>query len=171
MSRYRFIRAQKPHYPVRRLCQVLGVGVARYYRWQQKAATCSPVPAWESALCHVFMQHKRRYGTRRLRAELRAQGHQVGRHRIRQALRRRELVATRPRAFVPRTTRSEHGPRVAANQLRDRPAPTAADQVWVSDSTYLPLQNSNWAYLAAFQEVYSKRVVGWQVLGVCPKSL
>jgi putative transposase len=85
------------------------------------------MPAWESTLCQVFFQHKRRYGTRHLRAELHAQGHRIGRHRIRQALRRRELVAVQPRAFVPRTTQSEHGPRVAANHLLNRSAPTAAD--------------------------------------------
>ena len=76
-----------------------------------------------------------------------------------------------PRAFVPRTTQSEHGPRVAPNHLLARPAPTAADQVWVGDITYLPLQNGAWAYLAAFQDVYSKRVVGWQVLGTMPEHL
>ena len=104
MSRYRFIRAQARHYPVRRLCQVLGLGVAGYYRWQKKVVGHPEEPAWEQALCQAFVQHKRRYGTRRLRAELRTQGHQIGRHRIRQALRRRELVAVQPRAFVPRTT-------------------------------------------------------------------
>lgn len=171
MSCYRFIRAQTPCYPVRRLCQVLGVGVASYYRWQKRATSRPLVCAWEQALCQTFVQHKRRYGTRRLRAELRAQGYRVGRHRIRQALRRRELVAVQPRAFVPRTTRSEHGPRVAPNHLLDRPKPTAADQVWVGDITYLPLQNGAWAYLAAFQDVYSKRVVGWQVLGSMPEQL
>lgn len=171
MSRYRFIQAQTRHYPVRRLCQVLGVGVASYYRWHKRAASRPLVPTWEQVLCQTFSQHKRRYGTRRLRAELRAQGHQVGRHRIRQALRRHELLALQPRAFVPRTTQSEHGPRVAANHLLDRPTPTAADQVWVGDITYLPLQNGSWAYLAAFQDVYTKRVVGWQVLGSMPEEL
>ena len=165
MSRFRFIRAQAPHYPVRRLCQVLGVGVASYYRWQKKSVSRLLVPAWEQALCQTFSQHKRRYGTRRLRAELQAQGHRIGRHRIRHVLRRRELVAVQPRAFIPRTTQSEHGPRVAANHLLNRPTPTAADQVWVGDITYLPLQNGNWAYLAAFQDVYSKRVVGFGVAG------
>lgn len=127
MSRYRFVQAQTRHYPVRQLCQVLGVGVASYYRWQQKAVVRSSVPAWERALCHVFFQHKRRYGTRRLRAELRAQGHQIGRHRIRQVLRRRELVAVQPRAFVPRTTQSEQGSRVAPNHVLHQPPPTAAN--------------------------------------------
>jgi transposase InsO family protein len=60
---------------------------------------------------------------------------------------------------------------VAANHVLDRPAPTAADQVWVGDITYLPLQNGAWAFLAAFQDVYTKRVVGWQVLGRLPEEL
>ncbi|WP_187311094.1 IS3 family transposase [Hymenobacter sp. BT188] len=123
---------------MRRLCQELGVGVASYYRWRQKVAAHSSMPTWERELCHVFFQHQRRYGTRRLQAALQAQGHRVGRHRIRHALRRRQLVALRPRAFVPRTTQSEHGPRVAANHLLARPAPTAADQVWVGDITMCP---------------------------------
>lgn len=57
------------------------------------------MPAWEKALYQLFVHHQRRYGTRRLRAELRAQGYQVGRQRIRNALRRRELVAVQPQAF------------------------------------------------------------------------
>ena len=100
-----------------------------------------------------------------------AQGHRIGRHRIRQALRQRELVALQPRAFVPRTTQGEHRPRVAANHGLNRPVPAAADQVWVGDITYLPLQNGAWAYLAAFQNVHTKRVVGWQVLGTMPEAL
>ncbi|WP_152981603.1 hypothetical protein [Hymenobacter sp. AT01-02] len=59
MSRYRFVRAQTQYYPVRRLCQVLGVGVASYYRWQQRVAARCSVPAWEIAMCQVFVLHKR----------------------------------------------------------------------------------------------------------------
>ena len=34
MSRYRFLAAGRGHYPVRRLCQVLGVPASGYYAWQ-----------------------------------------------------------------------------------------------------------------------------------------
>jgi len=40
MSRYRFIAAERGHYPVRRLCQVLGVESPK-------------APAWETALWHT----------------------------------------------------------------------------------------------------------------------
>ncbi|NVO86797.1 IS3 family transposase [Hymenobacter sp. P5252] len=37
--------------------------------------------------------------------------------------------------------------------------------------TYLPLANGNWAYLCAFQDMASKRVVGWQVGATMPEEL
>ena len=77
MSRYRFIEAQREHYSVRLLCQVLGVVVSSYYAWQQaqRQAVDQGAPAWEMALVKVFGWHKRRYGTRRLQVALRQKGH------------------------------------------------------------------------------------------------
>ena len=65
-----------------------------------------------------------------------------------------------PKACTPRTTDSSHGLRCAPNRLLDQPKPTRAKQVWVSDSTYLPLANDDWAYLCAFQDRGTKHVVG-----------
>ena len=162
MSRYRFIAAQRDHYPVRLLCQVLSVAASGYYAWrqapQQRAAQCEP--AWETALVKVFGTHHRRYGTRRLRVALREKGHRVGRQRLRTAMRRRGLHALQPTAYTPRTTDSPHGLRCAPNRLLDQPKPTQANRVWVFDSTYLPLANGDWAYLCAFQDMGTKHVVG-----------
>ena len=80
----------------------------------------------------VFNHHKRRHGRR----------------------------ALQPRAFAPRTTDSTHGQRCVLDLLLDQPRPTQANRVWVSDITYLPLANGNWAYLCAFQDVCTKHVVG-----------
>ena len=69
MSRYRFIAAERGHYPVQRLCQVLGVPASSFYAWQagqQRAGQQREPPALETALVQVFGAHKRRYGTRRL---------------------------------------------------------------------------------------------------------
>ena len=67
MSRYRFIAAERGHYPVRRLCQVT-VPASSYYAWQadQQRAVGAATPAWETTLVKTFRHHKRRYGTRRL---------------------------------------------------------------------------------------------------------
>ena len=70
-------------------------------------------------------------------------------------MRRRGLHALQPKAFPPRTTDSTHGLRCAPNRLLDQPKPTQTNRVWVSDTTYLPLANSEWTYLCAFQGIAS----------------
>ena len=100
MSRYRFIAAECGHYPVRRLCQVLGVPASGYYAWQagQQRAVNQQTPAWETALVKTFGVHQRHYGTRRLQVALRQNGYAVGRQRLRTAMRRRGLHALQPNA-------------------------------------------------------------------------
>jgi transposase InsO family protein len=174
MSRYQFIEQQRNSYPVRLLCRVLGVGPARYYTWRHLPSTAcmaAAPPAWQEALEKAFARHQKRYGTRRLRAELRAEGHRVGRQRLRTAMRARGLRALQPRAFTPRTTDSTHGLRCAPNRVLDQPAPTRPNQVWVSDITYVPLASGAWAYLCAFQDSFTRQVVGWQVLGTLAEEL
>ena len=84
---------------------------------------------------------------------------------------RKTLHALQFKAFTPRTADSTHGLRCAPNRLLDQPKPTQANQVRVSDITYLPLANGAWAYLCAFQDMASKQVVGWQVGTTMPQEL
>ena len=173
MSRYRFIEAHRGHYPVRLLCQVMSAPASGYYTWHQMQA--QPVApsesAWETALVKVFGRHKRRYGARRLQVALRRKGYRVGRHRLRAAMRRRGLHALQPKAFTPRTTDSTHGLRCAPNRLLDQPKPVQANPIGVSDITYLPLANGDWAYLCTYQDMISKQVVGWHVMATMPEEL
>lgn len=55
------------------------------------------------------------------------------------------------------------GPPVRPNLLLDQPLPKAPNLVWVSDITYLPLINGGWGYLTAWMDLFSRKVVGWQV--------
>jgi len=80
MSRYQFIEQGATAEPVRMLCRVLHVSPAGYYQWLGRADR--PTPTWEPAATAAFSRHARRYGTRRLRAELRAEGHAVGRYAL-----------------------------------------------------------------------------------------
>ncbi len=112
----------------------------------------------------VFVYHRRRYGSRRIRAELAAQGIAVGRFQVRSLMRRQQLQAIAPRRFRPRTTDSRHTVVPSPNLLLD--AENTAQQpreVIVGDITYLPLASGKWSYLASWQDKFSKRIVGWAV--------
>ena len=119
----------------------------------------------------AFAHHSQRYGTRRLRAEVQAQGHAVGCWRIRRVLQAHDLRAQPLHSFVPRTTDSDLAARAAPNRLLGQPAPTAPNGVWVGDITYLPRQGGGALYLAGWLDRCSRKVVGWDVRETMPEDL
>jgi putative transposase len=169
MSRYQFIKQVAITEPVQVLCRVLDVSPAGYYQWLGRANR--PTPTWEPAATAAFSRHAQRYGTRRLRAELRAEGHAVRRYALRSWLRRQGLRALSTRPQRPRTTVADPAAVVAENLLLGQPAPTAPNQVWVGDITYLPLKSGRWCYLATWRDTCSRRVVGWHLDAYMPTEL
>jgi transposase InsO family protein len=115
------------------------------------------------AVKEVFYLHRRRYGARRISAELKADGLTVGRRLAGSLMRKQSLTAIRPKRFVPRTTDSKHDFGYSPNLLKAAGEPQEKGQVIVGDITYLPLQNGKFCYLATFQDKFTRRVVGWQV--------
>lgn len=109
----------------------------------------------------IFWIHKRRYGSRRISMELKAQGINVGRCRVRSLMRDQGLLSIQPRSFVPKTTVSDN--RRASPNLLVQTKPSRPGEVLVGDITYLPLWNGKWCYLASWQDLVTKRVVGWSV--------
>lgn len=112
----------------------------------------------------VFYRHRRRYGSRRIAAELAAGGVRAGRHLVRSQMKRLGLRAIAPKRFLPQTTDSRHGATPSPNLLLDEAnAPRRPGEVIVGDITYLPLASGKWGYLASWQDKFSKRIVGWAV--------
>lgn len=156
---YAFITAQSPDFAVTDLCQTLGVSRSGYYGWQQRPEPTDPLTPLVTA---AFQRHARRYGARRLVAELQAAQYVIGRRRMRRIMQAENLRAIQPKSFVPRTTNSRHGARMSPNLLTDLTV-THPHQVYVSDITYLPLQRGGWAYLVTWLDLFTRRIVGWAV--------
>ncbi|WP_175471021.1 IS3 family transposase [Hymenobacter psychrophilus] len=120
----------------------------------------------------AFVHHSQRYGTCQLHAEVQAQGHCVGRWRIRRVLKAHVLRAQQPHSFAAaRTTESGPAVRAAPNRLLGQPAPIAPNRVWVGDITYLPRQGGGWLYLAVWLDRCSRKIVGWDVRETMPEDL
>jgi hypothetical protein len=115
MSRYQFIEQAATTEPVQVLCRVLHVSSAGYYQWRNRPD--KRIANWQVAATAAFERHARRYGTRRLRAELQAEGHPVGRDALRTWLRRQGLRALTTRPQRPRTTVADPAALVAENLL------------------------------------------------------
>ena len=149
---------------IRLICSVVGACFSAFYAWRRGATNTSKLG--DEVLGHqvrlVFEAHKRRYGSRRICAELRASGHSVSRRQVAALMRRQQLKAIQPRSFVPRTTNSK-GVRRSDNLLLDRPESKRPGEVLIGDITYIPLKGGRFAYLAIWQDMHTRQIVGWEL--------
>jgi len=145
---------------VERMCQLAGVSRAGFYRSLQEREPVEEDMEVRSTIQQIFAEHKRRYGYRRITAELRRRGMLVNHKRVARIMREDNLLAVQPRAFVV-TTDSDHQLEVYLN-LASRMKLTGVNQLWVADITYIRLHRE-FVYLAVILDAYSRKVVGWEL--------
>ena len=92
---------------------------------------------------------------------LRQEGFEIGRDKTRRLMKSLQLKVKQKRKFKV-TTDSNHKLPVATNVLNREFSPSAPNQAWGSDITYLWTQQG-WIYLAVIIDLYSRRVVGWSI--------
>jgi len=147
------------------LCDTLLVSRAGYYAWRRETESVRARQDREllPLVRDVFWHHKRRYGARRIAVELAARGQPCGVDRVAKLLKIQGLRAIQPKSFVPRTTDSRHTLGYSPHLLADAPPPTEMNQVWVADITYIPLRTGSFAYLALLMDLFSRRIIGWDL--------
>ena len=141
-----------------RMCQLAGVSRAGFYRSLQERAPGEEDMEVRSVIQQIAVEHRRRYGYRRISAELRRRGMLVNHKRVLRILREDNLLAVQPRAFVV-TTDSDHELEVYLN-LASRMKLRGMNQLWVADITYIRLKRE-FVYLAVILDAFSRKVVGW----------
>ena len=145
---------------IERMCLLAGVSRAGFYRFLKAHVPSEEETEVRSAIQQVALQHRRRYGYRRVTAELKRRGMQVNHKRVARIMREDNLLALQPKEFVA-TTDSKESLEVYLNLSR-RMRLNAADQLWVADITYIRVQ-AEFVYLAVILDGYSRKVVGWKL--------
>jgi transposase InsO family protein len=143
---------------VERMCVLAGVSRAGYYRRWRASAPRQEETTVRDAIQRLVLAN-RRYGYRRIAAQLRRDGLVANHKRVLRLMRQDNLLCLRKRPFVPVTTDSRHEWRVVPNLARGL-VPTGLDQLWVADITYVRLLEE-FAYLAVLLDAFSRRVIGW----------
>ena len=139
------------------MCELVPVSRASFYRYWEKQEPDAAAMALQDAIQKAAVEH-RSYGYRRIKIEIEKAGFVVGVKKVRQIMRRDNLLAVRRRKFVV-TTDSAHCYRVFPN-LAQYLELTDINQLWVADLTYIRLQ-AEFVYLAVVLDAWSRRVVGW----------
>ena len=143
---------------IERMCYLARVSRAGFYRWLAQQEPDLEEMEIRSAIQSIAVEHHRRYGYRRITAELRLCGMVVNHKRVARLMRMDNLLAVRRHAFVS-TTNSGHQFEVYFN-LAGRMRLTGTNQLWVADLTFIRLENE-FVYLALVLDAFSRKVVGW----------
>jgi putative transposase len=162
VSAYRIISAERASFPVSVMCKTLGVSKSGFHAWERRAPSDRALSdAWLTSRITEIHEHARGvYGSRRVQAELRlGQDIVVSRKRIRRLMRQAGISGL-VKVKKGRTTIRVPGVRVADDLVERRFKPDAPNVLWVADITYLRTWEG-WLYLAAVQDAYSRRIVGW----------
>ena len=137
------------------MCQLASVSRASYYRYWEET---EPEEEERAAIHEEVLQHRRRYGSRRIVQTLRRRGMKVNRKRVARIMREDSLLAIRHRKYIL-TTDSQHEYPVYLN-LAARMTVNGINQLWVADITFIRLRKE-FVFLAVVIDRYSRKAIGW----------
>lgn len=148
-----------PALSLRRVCELAETSRTWYYTRPSPAEVAARDTALRDAIERLVLEFPG-YGYRRVTKALQREGWMVNHKRVLRIMRQESLLCQLERRFVV-TTDAAHGLRTYPNLLREH-TPTARDQVWVADLTYIRLPTT-FAYLACLLDAWSRRCVGWHL--------
>lgn len=162
--RYKFIEAEKAGHQICRLCALMQVSRSGYYAWRGRKVS-KRLRQDAVLLTHIrssFESSHYSYGRPRMVEELKAKGFAVGHTRIGRLMREHGIKAIRCRQkrYKRRTVMPSFG--YAPNVLDQNFTAHQPNKKWASDISYIPTLQG-WIYLAVVMDVYSRRIVGWQM--------
>ena len=144
-----------PGLSVVKQCRLLQISrSAVYYRPKP------PKPSDQQLMAGMDRQYLKTpyYGSRRMTAWLRTQGHRVNRKRVQRLMRAMGLEAIYRK---PNTSKPAPGHRIYPYLLKGV-AVDRVNQVWAADITYLPMSRG-FLYLVAIMDWHSRYVLSWRL--------
>ena len=163
MSRFRFVDAEKAHFPVSLLCKMAGISKSGYYAWRERpqARRSREDAALTQQIVEIHRRSRETYGYPRVHAELRSLGVRCGRRRVARLMRDAGLRGCM-RGRKKRTTRRDPRAAPAPDLVNRSFCATSPDRLWTADITYVRT-NEGFLHLAFVLDVYSRRIVGWSM--------
>ncbi|HGE8424867.1 TPA: IS3 family transposase [Serratia marcescens] len=168
--KYRFINEHRTVWGVMTMCRVLHVARAGFYAWLH-----NPVSARDkdnqrllTLIRDSYSLSGGVYGYRRVHGDLNEIGETCGKNRVGRIMQLNRIKAVRgykaPRRIAGRPSV------VAPNRVQRQFTVVRANQVWVTDITYIRTWQG-WLYLAVVIDLFARNVVGWSMKPTLSREL
>jgi len=160
---FRFIDDNRNQWSAQKMAKVLEVSISGYYAWKYRGESSHNQRDKEliGQIREIQKLHKYRYGSPRMREELKDRGYRVSSKRVARLMREANLGCVHKKKYRITTNSNHHEP-VAENILNRQFFASAPGEVWVSDITYCATREG-WMYLCVIIDLWNRQVVGWSV--------
>ena len=157
------MKVNQADYPITTMCRLLGVSTSGYYAWVDRGPSTRDEANARllETINGIHQQSRRTYGAPRITAELREEGHLVGKNRVARLMKVAGIEGVSRRRKTRTTLRGQDS-RPAPDLVERNFQVSRPNRLWVADITYVP----SWAgfvYLAVVVDAFSRRVVGWSL--------
>ena len=143
------------------MCKVLKILRSGYYAWLHRKVSLREKRSekLKIEIKRIFDWSKKRYGSPRITIELNSQVIKTLKPLVAKLMQELGLKSIVKKKFKI-TTDSEHKFTIVKNHLNREFITARANQVWVSDITYLR-SKKGWSYLTTVIDLYDRKVIGW----------
>ena len=162
--KFAWIKDHADQFDIRVMLKTLRVSKSGYYDWIDRPISQCAKRRQEivEQIRKAYKDSHNIYGSPRIAVELKASGMKVCQNTVAKYMRQEGLKSKVKRPFRVRTTDSNHGHPVAMNLLDRTFSAQAPDRKWCVDITYVPT-GEGWLYLAAVIDLFSRKIVGWEM--------
>ncbi|HHA1181279.1 TPA: IS3 family transposase [Enterobacter asburiae] len=168
--KYRFINEHRTVWGVMTMCRVLDVARAGFYAWLHNPASARDKDNQRllTLIRDSYSLSGGVYGYRRVHGDLNEIGETCGKNRVGRIMQLNRIKAVRgykaPRRIAGRPSV------VAPNRVQRQFTIVRANQVWVTDITYIRTWQG-WLYLAVVIDLFARNVVGWSMKPTLSREL
>jgi len=162
---FRFIEAEKANHAVSTMCRVLEVSRSGYYAWSSRPPSERAVAnaALLDEIRRVHAESDGTYGSRRVHAQLRRDGHEVNIKRVERLMRLEGIQG----AYVPPKRRCSpdgvlgvDGVKIWPDLVKRDFQPAGPNELWCSDMKQIET-GEGVLHLASVLDCFSRKIVGW----------
>jgi putative transposase len=153
------------------MCTVFQVSRSGYYEWTRRKESERSIrrKTLEPRIRRIFLDSRRLYGSKKVWEALKKLGIHVSEKTVVRIMKELGLKSRTVKKYKA-TTNSKHNLPVYDNVLNQEFVAKAPNEVWMADITYIHT-DEGWLYLASIMDLYSRKIVGFQMSDRMTKSL